>query len=375
MKKLHVICFNNPYPPNYGGVIDLWHKLKALHSIGAVLTLHVFEYGRERHTEELLTIAKEVYFYSRKHHFVDFLSSIPYITKTRMNKQLEDRLLTDNIPILCEGMHTSGILFNKKILSNKKLYLRMHNNEPLYYKKLAFAEKNFFRKFYHFAESLKLKSFEKKIEVFDKIFTISEAETTLYHSMFPQKVSEISAFHPSTAVNIIKGSGNYILYHGNLSVSENSYAALFLIKSVFSKIKHKVIISGYNPPPRLINHAKKYNHISLIANPNDSDMNLIIRNAHINILHTFQPTGTKLKLLNVLFNGRHCIVNQHMLSDHTFKPLVNVAQNGKEYIKCINKLMQIPFEDKDTIERNVLFAEKFDNVKNAQKMLNEISSI
>ncbi len=32
------------------------------------------------------------------------------------------------------------------------------------------------------------------------------------------------------------GKGNYILYHGNLSVSENYNAALWLIENVFSKI-------------------------------------------------------------------------------------------------------------------------------------------
>ncbi len=29
-KYLHIISFDIPYPPNYGGVIDVFYKLKAL---------------------------------------------------------------------------------------------------------------------------------------------------------------------------------------------------------------------------------------------------------------------------------------------------------------------------------------------------------
>ena len=33
-KHLHIISFDVPYPANYGGVIDVFYKLKALHAEG-----------------------------------------------------------------------------------------------------------------------------------------------------------------------------------------------------------------------------------------------------------------------------------------------------------------------------------------------------
>lgn len=48
------------------------------------------------------------------------------------------------------------------------------------------------------------------------------------------------------------GKENYILYHGNLSISENYNAALWLIENVFSKITHFTIIAGLNPPQHLV---------------------------------------------------------------------------------------------------------------------------
>ena len=45
--KLHIVSFDNPYPPNYGGVIDVFYKLKHLHASGVKIYLHAFEYGRK----------------------------------------------------------------------------------------------------------------------------------------------------------------------------------------------------------------------------------------------------------------------------------------------------------------------------------------
>ncbi|MBK7589454.1 MAG: hypothetical protein IPI22_14555 [Bacteroidetes bacterium] len=43
--KLHIISLDIPYPPDYGGMIDVFYKLKALSSLGLEITLHCFEYG------------------------------------------------------------------------------------------------------------------------------------------------------------------------------------------------------------------------------------------------------------------------------------------------------------------------------------------
>ena len=61
MKTLHVIAFDVPYPANYGGVIDVFYKLKYLHECGVDITLHCFEYGRGEQTE-LNKYCKKIYY-------------------------------------------------------------------------------------------------------------------------------------------------------------------------------------------------------------------------------------------------------------------------------------------------------------------------
>ena len=56
-KYLNVIALNIPYPANYGGVIDIYYKLVALHQNGVRIVLHCFEYERP-HAPELEEVSE-----------------------------------------------------------------------------------------------------------------------------------------------------------------------------------------------------------------------------------------------------------------------------------------------------------------------------
>ena len=45
-KDIHIVSFNVPYPADYGGVIDVYYKLKALAALGIRVHLHCYQYGR-----------------------------------------------------------------------------------------------------------------------------------------------------------------------------------------------------------------------------------------------------------------------------------------------------------------------------------------
>lgn len=40
--KLHIVAFDVPYPPDYGGVIDIFYKLKSLNDAGCKIYFHCF---------------------------------------------------------------------------------------------------------------------------------------------------------------------------------------------------------------------------------------------------------------------------------------------------------------------------------------------
>jgi hypothetical protein len=78
--QLHIISFNVPYPPDYGGVMDVFYKIKTLYDYGVKIRLHCFEYGRKE-SEVLKQVCEEVYYYKREHSFRDFTSLLPTLLK------------------------------------------------------------------------------------------------------------------------------------------------------------------------------------------------------------------------------------------------------------------------------------------------------
>ena len=74
---LHVISFDIPYPPNYGGVIDVFYKIKSLAEVGVKIHLHCFEYGRKQ-TNELKKFCVSVNYYPRKNFKTKLFDSLPY---------------------------------------------------------------------------------------------------------------------------------------------------------------------------------------------------------------------------------------------------------------------------------------------------------
>lgn len=366
--RLHIISFDIPFPANYGGVIDVYYKLVWLHKLGVKIHLHCFEYGRE-HSKELEKVCEKVYYYNRKTHLASLLSLMPYTVQSRISKKLRKRLLKDDAPILCEVLHTCYILNDPAFAKRFKIY-RHSNIEHDYYKGLAKVEKNFLKRLYLKTEAWKLKRFEKIVSHANLILAVNQNDANYYRKKFPKvKTEYLPSFHSNENVCIKAGMGNSILFHGNLSVAENSEAAKWLIHNVFSKISTRIIIAGLQPGEDLEKEIEKFDHIDLIANPSDAKMNELISTAHIHVLHTAQATGLKLKLLNVLFSGRHIICNHHMIegSGVLVNSSINIANTPQEMLLKIEELRGISFSETFITARQEL-TQPFNNQTNAQKL-------
>jgi hypothetical protein len=367
-KYLHIVSFDVPWPPNYGGVIDVYYKLVALKKEGIKIHLHCFQYGREK-SEILENLCESVHYYDRKTGILSELSVKPYIVQSRRSELLMANLLKDDHPILFEGLHTCNYLDSPRLKSRKKIF-RESNIEHHYYFHLFKAEKSIFKKFFHLTESLRLKFYQKRLKHADLMLTISQTDTEYLKKHFPNNnIEYLPSFHPNEKFSVLPGKGEYALYHGKLSVTENLKAAEFLIKKVFAGLDRKLIIAGLEPPPRLRSLIDKYENVDLAENPDDEKMFDMIRNAHVNVLITFQATGLKLKLLNTLYNGRFCLVNPDMVQGTGLGPLCEIAENAAGLRKKVEGLFARPFEMSKIRDREKLLKENYSNRKNAEKLV------
>jgi len=368
---LHIVAFSIPFPANYGGVIDVFYKLKALHKAGIKIHLHCFQYDREE-APELNAYCESVNYYPRKTGIASQLSLKPYIVESRQSEALLKNLLSNNYPILFEGLH-SCFYVNHKALPGRTLIYRESNIEHDYYFNLFKSEKNIGKKAFFLLESLKLRLYQKQLQFASKMLVVSQTDRDYLAKQFPEKeVVYLPSFHGNSEVKSLPGKGDYVLYHGNLSVAENAQAAEYLVKDLFNDVEIPLKIAGLNPSEKLYNLVNQYSNIELIPNPPKDEMETLISNAQINVLVTFQATGLKLKLLNTLYNGRWMLVNREMLAGTGLESLCEIAGSAEEMKQKITSLFNTEFDQNQLLARTELLQKRFSDDENAKKLIVEV---
>jgi hypothetical protein len=367
-KHLHIICFDVPYPVEHGGYFDLFYKLVALYQQGIRIHLHCFENKREQQPE-LEQYCAEVRYYPRQCGHKGFSHKLPYIVASRTDAVLADRLLKDNYPILLEGVHCTSLLQDERF-NNRKMILRLHNVEYKYYKQLFHSSDSLFRKMYYLNESRLLKQHEASIANKALILAVSDLDTNTYRKEFGAKqIATLPVFLPFTQISAPEGVGCFCLYHGNLSVNENEQAAIWLMKKVFNDLKMPLVIAGKDPSAKLQRIANKHPNTCLVADPSEQEMQDMIGKAQINILPSFNVTGIKLKLLNALFNGRHCMVNEATVQSTGLESACHIGTNATAFKSMVVQLYRQPFAEEEIRLRKTLLLSTFDNKRNAQRLI------
>jgi len=245
--------------------------------------------------------------------------------------------------------------------------VRTHNIEHFYYNQLAEVEKNIFRKFFYRNEARKLKEYEQVLDHASVLLAISPGDEKYFGSKYGKSIF-VGPFHPSDGCNSLNGKGNYILLHGDFSTAENNASAIFLLDNVINRWKYPTVIAGKHPSRDLIEKASRIRNVTVISNPSGVKMTSLIMNAHICLLHSFQPTGMKLKLINSLCSGRHIIASPSVTADTGLESLCHIAEAPSEWLSIARILINDPFTNDMKQAREPLINSLVSNNINAQKI-------
>jgi len=364
---LHIVTHDVPFPMDFGGVTDLFCKIKAFHQVGYKIHLHCFVSKRPQQ-DVLHQYCASINYYQRSSGPGFIFSGIPFIVYSRSNKELLSNLKKDNAPILLEGVHCSYFLY-RGLLKNRKVFLRLHNVEYLYYRNLAHHEKHLIKRLYYRLESILLKKYEKQLSAMAPIWAVSQSDRNIYMSLSDNAdIHFLPVFLPWNEVKSQRGKGTYCLYHGNLSVSENQKAVHWLLDEVFCKLKLPLVIAGKNPSPTLKEKIYRYDYCCLIENPDEHEMQDLITKAQLHVLPSFNQTGVKLKLLNALFNGRHCLVNDAAAEGTEMNGMMHIANDAAAFTEKVTHLFNEVFTEEMFVSRAEQFKDSYDNEANIQKI-------
>ena len=357
-----------PYPADYGGVIDVFYKIKALKDQGVKVHLHCYHYGRAE-AQELNGICEEVYYYPRNMNRTLLIHPMPFIVVSRQQDALLANLLKDDYPILFEGKHTTYYLDHPD-LNGRRKFVRTHNVEEDYYRGLAQSERNPLKQWYYRKESKKLALHRPRLSHADHIFCISKRDKARFEEV-NGSCSFIPPFHANDEPVFSEDKEPYCLYHGNLAIAENIDAAMFLIKEVFVTLDIPLILFGRGAPKRLIQEVSKHNAVTIITGGHE-ELEKLVRKAQVQVLPTFQGTGMKLKLLYSLFNGGHVLVTPQMIIGTGAEHLVTLAEDVGSFKKEVARLTEIPFSNESFLERQSQLSILFSNELQAKQIVDRI---
>ncbi|MDR3273042.1 MAG: hypothetical protein LBT29_06140 [Flavobacteriaceae bacterium] len=368
-KTVHIITFDTPFPPDYGGNQDVFYRLKALKEAQVQIILHIFA-SNSKKSEELTKICAEIYYYEKKKYKNLIFGKMPYRTALRSDKHLLKRLTQDDFPLFFEGLHCAYYA-NFPELAHRKKFLRAHNIEHEYMRHLAKGEKNLLKKLYYLYEYQRFKWQENHLNFSVFVFAITENNQTYFHKKGFQ-AEYLPVFHPNKTVTNNSKSGKYILIHGNMSVPENYRAVNYFLTKIYSKIDFPLKIAGKNPPKWLKNKISKLPEIDLVENCTEEKMRLLVSEAQILFLYTEQTTGIKLKLINSLFQGKHVIANEKMTENTDLETLCHWFHTAEEAIQLIEKLKNTPFTQEEIEKRKKLLYKEFSNSENVKKIVKKL---
>lgn len=328
-KSIHVVAFDVPFPPDYGGVMDVYYRCRSLKNAGYHVILHCFEYGRGR-LHDFSEIAHEVHYYTRAKSIRSWFSKQPFIVATRNSSELLNRLLHDEHPIVFEGQHCTFWLNHPQLNARKKM-VRLHNIEWQYYEGLSKRSTSFFERWYFKSEARKLKQHESELQYASVLATISESDTDYYQSRFEQVVYVPVGFEHFPEKITAKPHNSFYLFHGNLSVAENREAVHWLLDA-FQKTGNAqmLIIAGKNPDQALITACGQHTNVQLIANPDDLQLQELMQTTNAHLIIGFQQSGIKLKLLNALMTGKKCIVTPEIVAGSGLNHLCTIISTPEK---------------------------------------------
>ena len=357
---LHIVTFNVPWPADYGGVIDVYYRIVALAKAGVHIHLHCYTYGRTP-SKELDQWCDEVCYYPRETGLRHQLERRPYIVASRCSKTLLQRLQQDDYPILLEGLHCSLLLEQLRNTQSirqsdnqaidRRIIVRAHNVEHDYYRSLAQSEKSLWRRLFFLAETRKLHRYEPMLLKADTVLAISSSDADHFRALGCTDVRLLPPSHGHTEVSSCTGRGDYILYHGNLSVPENIRAAHYLLEEIVDHCPYQFVIAGRDPDLNLQQAVAQHPNVRIVANPDDTNMHRLLQQAHVNLLITNQPTGVKLKLMNALYEGRYCLVNSTMIQGTSLGEACTIADSSDELLQALDHLMKTDFSEKERQHR------------------------
>jgi hypothetical protein len=364
LPDLHIVTFAVPWPAHYGGAIDVWNRLVALKALGVKIHLHCFVYGKFDPQPILKTVAAEVSYYPRVVWPAFLSKNLPYIVASRKAPELLHQLNKDKQPIFFEGIQTTGFA---DVLGSRKVLLRAHNIEQQYYRELADHSRGV-KSLIFSREAMMLREYETRIaKVFEVVFPISPHDEQWFKAK-GVKTCLLPPFHGHDQPEITPGRGQYVLYHGDLSLGINQEAVLDLVQHLQTAPDIPVVIAGRSGDKAFEEKLQRLPNIRREPDVSEERMRALVNEAQVIVIHSLHGSGMKLKIFPALYFGRFVVATNNSRTDTELDKAI-AYYLPEHTLPVIQKYWNMPFEPTQIAERKHVLDRMPDDTEKAKEIL------
>jgi glycosyltransferase involved in cell wall biosynthesis len=388
-KTILIVTFDLPFPDDYGGVKDVWGKIKFFQQFDYQIDLVAVYQDKSRllpfeEYNNRYKIFNTYCCFEQKLKPLDLLSikpvSMVYRKLSSVNLELCRQQLNRHYDfILVEHLKTlETYLSLKPYISADKVFLRVHNIESKHFQYFAIQEKtNLLKSWSYWVESFKYKWIEKNINllsIFDRLLFISETEADSNNDKSKTQVLRpyVQLEKIASIDNDFLNRDNFILYVGNLDLPDNKSSAIDIVRQLEPLLKKNVVnlvIAGKltKPDNLFLKSISNTPNLKFVFNATSEELYDLYYRAKIFFNYSLNLSGVKLKLFEAFAFGLPTLSNQigyigSGLEDSVFdvdrldgdrleKTIVKLIQDEnywlEQKIKTINSLKNL---QKNTIE-------------------------
>lgn len=327
--KITFIANEMPYPPNHGGRVDIWRRIKGMHKAGVRLQFIAWQGSNPEHRakrediEELGKYVDEVHLINIDRSWLGRALRLPYLlhypslaaTMTIASRQKRDlsdlvRLYSPSA-VWLESIY--GAALAQKLTDKHKtpLYVRSHNIEHQYMRRLAVLATDVQERIALRLNMLHLESLERRLLKRARRFYDCSYDDLLWWQgqgydngiFLPQTIVPEEDFFPSQ--NPLFQPGEFdVIFMGNLHSPNNVEGLLWFLEQVLpivvaARPEARILIAGSRPKDEIRAACTHHRQITLMPNPANSTDIYLAGKVLVNPI--LSGSGVMVKSIEMLF--------------------------------------------------------------------------
>lgn len=372
-RNIAFVCTEMPYPPNTGGRIYIWERLKQLHKNGYKIHLFCYCHNEIVNYEEMLKICESVkvyYFPNRIGRFLKGFSNPlrPYFVNLYRNNDIKHRLtqMAKERTLDLVIIDLPQLLKNCPIDIRIPIVLTQHNIEYELLKSIAKTSTNPIIRIFYYRECNLMKKYEESFYVKKTIdgyvFISSENMDAMRREYALYPCICIPPGYEVRRRKLPKENKRMIIFVGKMDYLPNVTAAVWFVKKVFPEVKMEVpeakfFVIGKNPTQEVLELA---NIDGVTVTGGVPDLDKYLEETNIYVIPLQSGSGVKLKMFEAIGSSNLTVSTSKGVEGTPFENNRHllVADEPEKFAMCCVEMLKNPEKFYDMIESGVSLIEK-----------------